>query len=195
MTAFNAIPGLRGTIALVLSMLAAPASALTITTGSYLQSGLGAEFATPYDTFAIAGASTVVATPYAPIDVTIASYSFEVGPNCYACTSTPSFDALIDITVDGVTRQLDLPYSWSSAGPNDYLTFAATAPIRFDLGAAGMLTLAVDPVGMLGSAPGRVGGDLRATLLVSSVPEPNTSAMLVAGLTALGFVAGRRRKR
>jgi hypothetical protein len=70
----------------------------------------------------IDGGSLEVALPPAPATVSLGSYSFEVGPNCYGCSLTPSLHALIDISVDGLTRQLDLPYSWSSSGPNDMLS-------------------------------------------------------------------------
>src|SRR6185369_4028959 len=49
----------------------------------------------------------------------------QVGSYCYSCTLTPSFDAVIDLTIDGVTQTFDLPYAWYSSGPSDFLSFAA----------------------------------------------------------------------
>ena len=80
----------------------APAGAVTIATGSYANSGMGAEFATPYDTLVIAGAALEVLPTAAPMTISLGEYTFEVGPNCYSCTLTPTFDALIDVTVDGL---------------------------------------------------------------------------------------------
>src|SRR3954471_18018238 len=103
---------------------AGSAHAVDIHVGSYTKTGIGAEFATPYDTFSFVGNSLTVAASSTPVAVSLGSYSFEVGPNCYGCTLTPSLDALIDITVDGVTQQFDLPYAWYSSGPSDFLTFS-----------------------------------------------------------------------
>ena len=38
------------------------------------------------------------------------------GPNCYSCTLTPSFDAILDVKVRGETQQLHIPYAWYSVG-------------------------------------------------------------------------------
>jgi PEP-CTERM motif len=185
---------LRQTSAALLIAAAAPAGAITIFTGSYAMSGLGAEFATPYDNFLIDGAWLDVALAQAPVTVSLGTYSFEVGPNCYSCSLTPSFDALIDITVDGLTRQLDLPYSWSSSGPNDTLSFATPAPVLFDFGAIGMVTVAVENLGPLVSSGGTLHGNVNAAVSVSAVPEPGSYALLLAGLGVIGFLARRRRR-
>ncbi len=155
---------LRKTSAAVLVTVAAvaPASAYNISTGSYANSGMGAEFATPYDNLFIDGATLDVALGTSPVSISLGSYTFEVGPNCYSCTLTPTFDALIDVTVDGLTRQLDLPYAWSSSGPDDSLTFATPAPLLFDFGALGQVTLAVESIGVLSSPIGTVHGNLYA---------------------------------
>jgi PEP-CTERM motif-containing protein len=170
-----------------------PASAVTIETGSYANSGLGAEFVTPYDNFVIDGATVVVALTQSPVEISLGEYSFEVGPNCYSCTLTPSYDAMLDITIDGMTRQLDLPYSWSSSGPNDLLSFATPAPVLFDFGALGVVTIAVETLAAMSSPGGMVYGQLNATASVTAVPEPSSYALMLAGLGIVGFIAKRRR--
>lgn len=185
---------LRKTSAAVVVTVAAvaPASAITITTGSYANSGMGAEFATPYDNFVIDGATLDVVLTAAPVTISLGDYTFEVGPNCYSCTLTPTFNALLDVTVDGLTLQLNLPYAWSSSGPDDYLSFATPAPLLFDFGALGLVTIAVESIGLVSSPIGTVHGSVNAVASVSTVPEPGSYAFMLAGLGVIGFIAKRR---
>ncbi len=170
-----------------------PAAAMTLTTGSYANTGIGAEFASAYDNFSVDGASIDFALESGSMDVTLGEYAFEVGPNCYSCTLTPTFDALIDVTIDGITRQLDLMYSWQSTGPTDNLSFATPTPLLFDFGALGYVTVAVANPGVLASPGGIVRGNIGASVLVTPVPEPASVALMLAGLGAIGFVVRRRR--
>ena len=171
---------------------AGSAHAIDIHVGSYAKSGIGAEFATPYDTFSFVGSSFTIPASTVPVAVSLGSYSFEVGPNCYGCTLTPSLDALIDITVDGVTRQFDLPYAWYSSGPSDFLTFSTPAPVVFDFDSLGLVTIVIDKPPLLWSSGATVYGGLSATVTTTPVPEPGTFALLLSGFAAIGFVARRR---
>ncbi len=179
--------------ALSAAAAAGPAHAIDIELGSYANSGMGAEFATVYDTFTLTGATLSLGSPVAPIAVTLGTFVFEVGPNCWSCSLTPSFNALVDLTVDGVTQQVDLPYSWYSSGPNDFLRFATPAPVMFDFGNLGWVTIAIDSIGVLSSPIGVVQGNVYGTVSVTPVPEPGTYAMMFAGFGAIAFVARRRR--
>jgi hypothetical protein len=172
--------------------MAAPAHALDIEVGSYVRTGIGAEFATPYDTFQFLGNTLSVSPSPAAFAVTLGTLSFEVGPNCYSCTQHVSADALIDLTVDGVHGQLDLPYAWSSSGPNDFLTFSTPAPVVFDLGALGLVKIEIQAPPQLWSPGGTVYTQLGATVATTPVPEPASFALLLGGLGLIGFVARRR---
>ena len=86
--------------ALVVAAAAAgPAHAVDIQTATYTQTGIGSDFASPYDNFTITGQTITIVTPTTPVAVSLGTYSFEVGPNCWSCALTPSFDALIDVTL------------------------------------------------------------------------------------------------
>lgn len=188
-----------GAALLAAAAVAVPAHAVSIDVGSYSRSGLGAEFATTYDTFEITGDMVSIAMPQTPVAVSLGSFWFEVGPNCYSCSLTPSFDALLDVKVEGQTQQLDIPYQWYSSGPNDYLAFSSVAPLMFDFGDQGALRIALDSITTMTSSGGKVYGNLYATVslvpvAVTPVPEPASYALMLAGCGAIGFVARRRRR-
>jgi len=188
----NLIRQTGASLLLAATAAAAPVHAVTLETGSYSNSGIGAEFATPYDTFQFLGNTLSVSPSPAPFAVTLGTLSFEVGPNCYSCTQHVSADALIDLTVDGVHGQLDLPYAWSSSGPNDFLTFSTPAPVVFDLGALGLVKIEIQAPPQLWSPGGTVYTQLGATVATTPVPEPASFALLLGGLGLIGFVARRR---
>ncbi|MEO8310900.1 MAG: PEP-CTERM sorting domain-containing protein [Caldimonas sp.] len=179
--------------ALVSASAAATAQPVVIEVGSYANSGIGAEFATPYDNFTLTGQTSTIAASAAPTVFTLGTFLFEVGPNCWSCTLTPSFNALLDVTVDGMTHQFDLPYSWYSNGPNDFLSFATPAPVMFDFGNLGLVAITIESLGIVSSPIGTVGGNVYGTIAVTPVPEPGTYALLLAGLGAISVVARRRR--
>ena len=183
---------------LAAAAVAGPAHAVSIEVGSYTRSGLGAEFATSYDTFTIVGDKVSFAMPHTPVAISLGTFWFEVGPNCYSCTLTPSFDALLDVKVHGETQQFHIPYAWHSTGPSDFLTFSQAAPLMFDFGNQGMLMIALDSIATLSSSGGKVYGDLHATASlapssVTPVPEPASFALMLAGFGVVAFVARRRR--
>ena len=200
MSSIRSIIRLVASAALLASAaVAGPAQAVSIDVGSYSKSGLGAEFATSYDTFTITGDRFNIAMPQTPVEISLGTFWFEVGPNCYSCTLTPSFDAILDVKVRGETQQLHIPYAWYSAGPNDFLTFSQSAPLMFDFGNQGMLVIALDAIATLSSPGGKLYGDLYATAslapaALTPVPEPGTYALMLAGFGFVAFVARRRQR-
>jgi hypothetical protein len=186
------LPFLRFAItALIVALGAGLAQAVTVSTGSYANTGMGAEFTSPFDNLYINGTTLEVGLTGTPIPLSLADYAFEVGPNCYACSLTPAFDALIDVTVGGITRQLDLAYVWSSSGPVDSLTFATPVPIGFDFGNRSILVTVAD-LGVLSSSGDTVRGHLNATLTVNAIPEPSPWIMTLGGLSVVAWIRRRR---
>ena len=182
---------------LAAAVVAAPAHAVPIDVGSYTNTGIGSEFATSYDTFTITGEQLSIAMPYTPVSISLGTFWFEVGPNCYSCTLTPSFDAILDVNVQGSTQQLHIPYAWHSSGPSDFLTFSQPAPLMFDFGSEGMLVIELDAIATLSSSGGKAYGDLFATASlapasITPVPEPASYALMLAGFGVIAFVARRR---
>lgn len=176
------------------ALFAASAPAVTITVGSYANTGIGAEFASSFDNFTITGETITLAPSSSPTVVSLGTYTFEVGPNCWSCSLTPSFDALIDVTIDGLTRQLGVPYAWYSSGPSDFLTFSTPAPVLFDFGALGLVTVAVDAIGTLASSGEVLHGNVTASVTLTPVPEPDSYALMLAGFGVVALVARRRRR-
>ena len=185
----------------------AVADPISFSTSGYSISGIGAEFQTTYDSFTLTGLSgTVNQAPGSTASVEIGTYSFTVGPNCYACTQTPSgFTTGFTATIDGQTRNILLPWSWSSTGPVDTLAVGAAAPVTYSLG-ADALTVTGLRLGDLSSAGGTVSGDLMASFNLSpviappaahpatTVPEPYSVALFGVGLAGLAFLTARRRR-
>jgi hypothetical protein len=179
--------------ALAGAAVAGSAHAVDIHVGSYVQSGIGSDFETPYDTFSFVGNTfTIVASP-TPAAVALGTVSFDNGPNCTSCKLKPSFDAWIDVTVDGVTQPFELTYKWHAAGPQNFLTFDKPDPVAFDFASLGLVRIEIDALPKLSSAGGTVGGTMTAMVTVTPVPEPTTLALILSGLGAIGFVARRRR--
>jgi len=91
----------------------------------------------------------------------------------FTLTLSGQYMALSEASLNGVTGVINNMGKWSFAG----IDGTATTPL--------MLTL----VGSTSKASALYSGELS----VAAVPEPETYAMFIAGLGALGFMARRRR--
>jgi hypothetical protein len=170
----------------------AAAQSVSYTGSDYSSSGLGADFPSTFDIFAYTTLPGSFADVSTPKTADVGMLSFVVGYNCTTCSKTPSFDTPIDFTVNGVTNQIDLQYQWSSIGSEDTLSFATPAPLTYDLGSDGILTVSFDALGKLSGPDGTYSEDLRATFAVTPVPEPSTYALMLVGLAGLAVAARRR---
>ena len=188
----RSVSSLAAGAALALVSGLAGAQSITYSGANFASSSLGADFPSPYDIF------VYTALPGGPLDVSssvttdIGTLTFVVGTNCTTCAKTPSLDTLIDFTVNGITKQLDLQYQWSSTGPIDTLTFSTPSALSYDLGSAGTLNVSFGALSALSGGVGTYAENLKATFSVTPVPEPSTYALLLAGLGAVGFISRRR---
>ncbi|HEV2673144.1 MAG TPA: hypothetical protein VGV37_01300 [Aliidongia sp.] len=198
---FGQILALAGTFLAFIG--SANADPINFSTTGYSITGIGAEFQTDYDSFTVTGLSGIVNTN-AATPVEIGTYSFTVGPNCYACTQAPSgFTSSFTATIGTQTKSILLPWSWSSTGPVDSLVVGSAAPVNFNLGTE---TLAVTglSLGDLSSAGGTVSGNifanfdfrpLTAAFAANNVAEPVSIAVFGVGLVGFGVMAIRRRRK
>lgn len=98
-------------------------------------------------------------------------------------------DALIDFVITGSTPSISLYSGYFAATetlPGPFTSFSLT-------NASLLLTAAVAPDGVVSSIIANPQNKLEISYNVVAVPEPETAAMLLAGLAAMGWVAQRRR--
>ena len=62
----------------------------------------------------------------------------------------------------------------------------------FDFGSLGLVSVAIDSLGVLSSPIGTVQGNVYGKVSITPVPEPDTYALMLAGLGAMAYLARRR---
>ena len=152
---------------------------------------IGAEFPTIYDQLSIVGAFGTVGDYTASLadNRVIGSLQFNVGGNCYSCSSTPSGVIPINLQIEEVLHPLNLSWTWSSDGSTDRITFTQPEVYNFVLKDGDVVRTSFELIDRLASTGGTVQEDLVADL---ELPEPMSMAILGAGIAGIGVV---RRKR
>jgi len=177
----------------------------TFSAGSYSANSLGSQTGSLFDTFTISG------VPLASINAateTIGVYDFTVGPNCNPSPSASNClndtsnvsgtTNTFSLTIGGQTQEVLFPWKWSSTGAVDTLTIGGNAPAltyNFPTERIIVTGLAFGPLSSDGSNGGTVTGNVLASFQTVAVPEPETYAMILAGLGLMGVVARRRLRR
>ena len=80
------------------------------------------------------GAKVSIGPPPAPVAVSLGTFSFEVGPNCYSCTRRRRRRPRRSSRSTAYTQPAPHSLRVDSSGPNDFLTFSRPAPLVFDFG-------------------------------------------------------------
>jgi hypothetical protein len=153
-------------------------------------SAIGDEIGSPYDQVILSDFSSTLTTTG---DYKINTLQFVVGGNCYSCNLTPNGTISEQLTIDGVTQTLLVPWSWASTGPTDTLY----------IGAGPSLTFAGWTVSLLGnfalsSGGGPVTVDLMAQFVdppTRATPLPAALPLFASGLGALGVFSWRRKRK
>jgi len=169
---------------------AATYSTSTAPGGVLTLSAIGDEIGSPYDQVILSDFSSTLTTTG---DYKINTLQFVVGPNCYSCNLTPNGTISEQLTIDGVTQTLLVPWSWASTGPTDTLY----------IGAGPSLTFAGWTVSLLGnfalsSGGGPVTVDLMAQFVdppTRATPLPAALPLFASGLGALGLLGWRRKRK
>jgi hypothetical protein len=158
--------------------------------GTLTLSAIGDEIGSPYDQIILSDSGGSLTTTG---DYKINTLQFVVGGNCYSCNLTPNGTISEQLTIDGVTQTLLVPWSWASTGPTDTLY----------IGAGPSLTFAGWTVSLLGnfalsSGGGPVTVDLMAQFVdppTRATPLPAALPLFASGLGALGVFSWRRKRK
>lgn len=183
--------------------LAASAQAQTIdfsSPASLVFPGIGADApGIEFDALHYDGVTETGFDVSAPVDFVVASMALQAGANCdegITCVSGQLFDRSVDFTVNGVTKALVLSFRWDISATADSLTFSKPASLTFDLSAGSKLSIdfmtpdaLIVPAGLEWSEIQPLTAKFSVT---PAVPEPQTYAMLLAGLAVVGAVARRK---
>ncbi len=185
-------------VAFSLSSGAGYASTLNFTTNNYSLSGIGADIPnSQYDIFNINGLSGTIDTANLLSPIKIGTYEYIVGVNCTTCGLTPSdVTTGFNITIDGQTKDILFPWSWSSIKSGDSLVVGNAAPITFGLLNNELLTITGLEVGKLtGGVGDKLQGDVYANFSVSQVSQvPVPAAVWLFGSGLMGLLGFNRKR-
>lgn len=186
------------------AIAAQAATTIDFSTSSFSMTGIGADN-TPgtdntFDQLNFTGVNTSGFDVSVPVDAVIGTFDFATGFNCSGPDTcgignytTPS----IDFTVNGVTKQFSYPFFWNVTDVADTITFSQPAPLTFDLAGGAKLTVSFYTPGTLSdedAAPVMTESATARFTVTPAVPEPETYALLFAGMGVVGLALRRKQR-
>ncbi|MDE2078096.1 MAG: PEP-CTERM sorting domain-containing protein [Burkholderiales bacterium] len=189
----------------VLTGAAIAAQAATIidfSTSTVSMTGIGADNSPgtnpSYDKLSFTGVNHTGFDVTAPVDADIGVIKFETGFSCSSastCGIGPYVTPPIDFTVNGVTKQFAYPFYWNATATADEVTFSQPAPLTFDLAGGAKLNVSFYTPAKMTDLTGPIQlQTASAHFTVTPVPEPETYALLLAGMGVVGLALRRKQR-
>jgi hypothetical protein len=173
---------------------------INYSSGTFQQTGIGAQFPTAFDTVTLSGQTgTATLTNGIPVVLPVNDLAFLVGFNSngpFPYTVGP-FSSARALTINGVAETIDQPFTDTIDLSQDTLALLGGAPTIFTLPGEGTVEVTLLGLPPITTIPGTATGTVSAQFLftpAAPVPGPSSFALLsLGGLALAGWRRWRKR--